>query len=103
MKSTRKFSAWILLFSIFLNQIMTGVNASNLDKKILPSGLKYSDLPRTIENYVNNHKRTTCGMNVIVYDRDGIIYENSFGYIDKESMVKSDLDSVYSGDPYLNL
>lgn len=34
-------------------------------------------------------------MNVIVYDRDGIIYENSFGYIDKESMVKSDLDSVY--------
>lgn len=33
MKSTRKFSAWILLFSIFLNQIMTGVNASNLDKK----------------------------------------------------------------------
>lgn len=62
---------------------------------MLPSGLAYGDLPAAIEAYVSNHEKTTCGLNVIVYDRDETIYENSFGYANKESNLLSNANTVY--------
>lgn len=90
-KLFRKSFFLILIFNLIFIQSHV-IGASN---KKLPSGLKYEDLPRAIENYVNENQETTCGMNVIVYDQDGIVYQNSFGYMDKASKLKSEPDTVY--------
>ena len=90
-KLFRKSFFLILIFNLIFIQSHV-IGASN---KKLPSGLKYEDLPRAIENYVNENKETTCGMNVIVYDQDDIVYQNSFGYMDKASNLKSEPDTVY--------
>lgn len=90
-KLFRKSFFLILIFNLIFIQSHV-IGASN---KKLPSGLKYEDLPGAIENYVNENKETTCGMNVIVYDQDDIVYQNSFGYMDKALNLKSEPDTVY--------
>lgn len=87
------FSKVLVLFMLI--SIISQNTMVKAAEKTLPSGLNYSELPRAIEDYVNEHSDTTCGMNVIVYDSDETIYENSFGYVDKEAKLKSELDSVY--------
>lgn len=75
--------------------IFSQIITVSAQEKVLPSGLKYSDLRESIEKFVYDHKDTTCGMNVILYDREETIYENSFGYMDKENKVKTCSETVY--------
>ena len=84
-----------LVFSLAFFFIVSPVCSVNAAGKMLPSGLAYGDLPAAIEAYVSNHEKTTCGLNVIVYDRDETIYENSFGYANKESNLLSNANTVY--------
>ena len=84
-----------LVFSLAFFFIVSPRCSVNAAGKMLPSGLAYGDLPAAIEAYVSNHEKTTCGLNVLVYDRDGTIYENSFGYADKEKALASNTDTVY--------
>lgn len=51
-KLFRKSFFLILIFNLIFSQSHV-IGASN---KKLPSGLKYEDLPRAIENYVNENK-----------------------------------------------
>lgn len=84
-----------LVFSLAFFFIISPACSAKAAGKMLPSGLAYGDLPAAIEAYVSNHEKTTCGMNVIVYDRDETIYENSFGYANKESNLLSNANTVY--------
>ena len=70
----------------------TGVVAEELTA---PSGISYSDIPPAIENYVEEHKETTTGMSVAVYDENGVIYQNHFGYADKENGLVIDENTVF--------
>ena len=94
MKNLKGLFSKVLVFFMLIS-IISQITMVKAAAKTLPSGLNYSELPREIEDYVNKHSDTTCGMNVIVYDSDEAIYENSFGYVDKEAKLKSELDSVY--------
>lgn len=94
MKNLKALFSKVLVFFMLIS-IISQITIVKAAAKTLPSGLNYSELTRKIEDYVNKHSDTTCGMNVIVYDSDETIYENSFGYVDKEAKLKSELDSVY--------
>lgn len=87
--------AYVLVACLFLGLVIFPLYSVEASEKTLPSGLPYGDLPDAVERYVKEHEETTCGMNVIVYDRDGTIYERAFGYMDKESSLQSDLNTVY--------
>ena len=90
-KSLRKFLILTLFFSLILSPTLSSASSEN----VFPSGISYKNLDKEIEDYVENHKSTTCGLNLIVYDSNGIVYENSFGYLDKQAKLKSDSESVY--------
>ena len=92
MKKSRSMALVFSLAFFFIVSPLCSVKAAG---KMLPSGLTYEDLPAAIEAYVSNHEKTTCGLNVIVYDRDETIYENSFGYANKESNLLSNANTVY--------
>ena len=91
----KKSRSMALVFSLAFFFIISPACSAKAAGKMLPSGLAYGDLPAAIEAYVSNHEKTTCGMNVIVYDRDETIYENSFGYANKESNLLSNANTVY--------
>lgn len=95
MKNLVKSFVYSLIFSLVFIIISGPVSLASKAQKYLPSGIKYEDLPQEIESYLGNNKDTTYGLNVIVYDRNQIIYENYFGYLDKEAGLKADFDSVY--------
>lgn len=95
MKNIKKLFITSLVLLTVINFILAQIFPIYGAEKILPSGIKYSDLPKEIENYVAEHQETVCGMNVIVYDRGGTLYKNSFGYMDKERKIRSDEDTVY--------
>lgn len=90
-KKIRKLLISCLLFSLFTSPIVLASSS----ERFLPSGLKNEDLSEAIESYVEEHKDTSCGLNVMVYNKDRILYENYFGYLDKEAKLKSGPDSVY--------
>ena len=50
-----------------------------------PSGISYSKIQEEIEKYVEEHSETMAGMSMAVYDEDGVIYTNYFGYADIEN------------------
>lgn len=91
----KKSCSLALLFGLVFTLVTSPACSVKAAGKMLPSGLTYEDLPTAIEAYVSNHEKTTCGLNVIVYDRDETIYENSFGYANKESNLLSNANTVY--------
>ena len=91
----KKILSLALVFSLIFTFALSQAGSAEGAEKTLPSGLANGDLPAAIEAYVSDHEKTTCGLNVLVYDRDGTIYENSFGYADKEKKLASNGDTVY--------
>ena len=83
----------ILLFQCF------GVTSYAAEKEnkeqVTPSGATYSEIGALIEDYVDEHKETTVGMSVAVYDENGTIYKNAFGYANKENGNKVEEDTVF--------
>lgn len=93
MKQIKKIAALFLLGIIFVQIGCLTAFAEETEK--IPSETSYEELPAAIENYVAEHKKTTVGMSVAVYDNDGVIYQNSFGYADRENNVAVDNQTVY--------
>ncbi|MDO5014962.1 MAG: serine hydrolase domain-containing protein [Clostridia bacterium] len=94
MKVFKKFIVLILLSSLlFLN--LSSISYGMEQSKKFPSGLSYEELPSAIENYVAKNSKTMAGMNVALYDRNGLIYQNNFGFANKEDGIKSDKNTVY--------
>ena len=88
-----------LLFGLVFTFALSEAASAKGNEKTLPSGLANGDLPAAIEAYVSDHEKTTCGLNVLVYDRDETIYENSFGYADKEKSLPPMGIRCTNGDP----
>ena len=80
----------ILLLGMLLSQGIS-VYASTEE---LPSGIRYEELGRKIEEYVQEHEDTTAGMTVSVFRQEESIYTNFFGYADKEAEIVVDEDTV---------
>ena len=66
-----------------------------MEQKTVPSGMAYSEIPSAIEAYVEEHSETTAGMSVAIYDENGVIYKNDFGYEDKENAQAVDENTVF--------
>ena len=79
-----------LLAALLLTGSFTPASAASL-----PSGIEKGSIGGEIEQFVADHADTTAGMAVAVFDRDGMIYENSFGYADVENGVAVDADTVF--------
>lgn len=96
MKHIKKMIALLLLGIVMLQSIGITAFAAELDEDgKVPSGTSYSDIPEAIEHYVEEHSETTVGMSVAIYDKNGVIYKNNFGYADKENNVTVDDQTVY--------
>lgn len=65
------------------------------EEQVMPSGAAYSEIASLVEDYVDEHKETTVGMSVAVYDENGTIYKNCFGYADKENGNEVEEDTVF--------
>lgn len=52
------------------------------------------EIGNDLEQYVNDHADTTAGMSVAVFDKNGTIYRNSFGYMDVENKIPVAEDTV---------
>ena len=65
------------------------------EEQKLPSGTDRDKIGQKIQDYVKEHEKTTAGMEAAVFDKDGIIYQGNFGYMDREKGIKADDDSVF--------
>ena len=61
----------------------------------MPSGTDLSQIGQKIQDFVKEHEKTTAGMATTVFDKDGTIYQGSFGYMNKEKGIKADDNSVF--------
>ena len=64
-------------------------------EQVLPSGISYSEIGTEIEAYVESYEGTTAGLAVSVFDRNSVVYQNQFGYADKENNLPVDEDTVF--------
>ena len=65
------------------------------EEQKLPSGTERSQIGQKIESFVKEHEKTTAGLATTVFDKDGTIYQGSFGYMNKEKGIKADDNSVF--------
>lgn len=66
-----------------------------LAEEKFPSGIKYNEIENVINNYINENKNTTVGLSVSIYDKDKTIYQNNFGYTNKEKNLSVNDESVF--------
>ena len=65
------------------------------EEQKLPSGTDRDKIGQKIESFVKEHEKTTAGMETVIFDKNGTIYQGNFGYMDKEKGIKADDDSVF--------
>lgn len=80
--------------SLVLANSSIDVMASDSTKDKLPSGIMYECIGSEIEQFVKEHKASTAGMEVAVFDRKQVIYRNNFGYADVEKKIPMDENTV---------
>lgn len=54
-----------------------------------------ADIGTRIEAYVAAHEETTAGLAVSVFDTGGVVYQNNFGYADRENGVPVTAETVF--------
>lgn len=73
---------------------MAGTPVAAAEQK-LASGITYNEIGSEVEAYVEEHADTTVGMAISIFDRERVIYQNYFGYADKENELSVDADTVF--------
>jgi CubicO group peptidase (beta-lactamase class C family) len=84
---------YLLVFLLSLNITKTTYAADTNDT--LPSGLKYSEIERTIDNYVSTNEKTTAALSVAVFSKDKVLFEKAYGFTDIENQVVNDKEAVF--------
>ena len=54
------------------------------EEQKLPSGIERDQIGQKIQDYVKEHEKTSASMATAVFDKDGTIYQDYFGYMNKE-------------------
>ena len=73
-----------------------GVAQVRADEQKLPSGTSYDQIGQKIEDYYQKNEKTSAGLATSIFDKDGqTIYQNNFGYVDKEKKWAVDDNSVF--------
>lgn len=93
MKSTKRYLSAILASAIIFSQALPALPV-HADEPKLPSGIGYDEVGARIEEFVSEHEDTTAGMEISVFNKDGTIYKNYFGYADKEAGIAAAQDTV---------
>lgn len=83
----KRFLAALMLLNIFSGHVVKA--------DVLPSGIPAEEIAQAIEDFVYVHEDTTAGMAVSVFNSDGVIYENYFGFADREANVPVDEQTVF--------
>lgn len=61
----------------------------------LPSGLSQSDIQPAIEAYIKEHKDTTAGVTISIFNDQDTLYREHYGYADIENQVSINEDTVF--------
>lgn len=61
----------------------------------LPSGISTDDIGQQIEEFIEEHRDTTVGMAVEVFDTQSVLYENYAGYANRENGIVVTEDTVF--------
>lgn len=72
-----------LFIMLILFLFLTALSAA-ADETRLPFGTSYSQIGQKIQDYVKEHEKTSASMATAVFDKDGTIYQDYFGYMNKE-------------------
>ena len=76
--------------------VVFGAGHAYADEQKLPSGTPYDQIGQKIEDYYKEHEKNSAGMATTVIDKDGqTIYQNNFGYMDKENKQAVDDNPVF--------
>ena len=78
-----------------LSVLMTGASVFAEETKSTPTGIAYSNIGSTIENWASENPSDYSSFVTAVFDGDEIIYQGAFGLADKENNIAASTDSVY--------
>ena len=84
----------LLLVGMMLSFCSVTAGAAETRQKT-PSGLLCSDVAKTIRDFWEENEKTAGGMATAVFDKNGIIFTDTFGYADKAKQIKVAKDQVF--------
>ena len=92
MKVLRKMAAALCAVGMFA--VSVPIQAAADDEKT-PSGIAFSDVQKTAEDYANSSTNDYASFAAAVVTRDEILFAGAFGDADRASGYKADTDTVY--------
>lgn len=78
---------FLFMMAILLVLLPCAVPAEAKQQDTMPSGLSRNEVENTVRNFWKEHEKTAAGMATAIFDREGIIFADTFGYADKEKKI----------------
>ena len=86
----KKLLSVLIALSVFVTPIT--VSAEELST---PSGITYSQIDNELDSYIETYEEGLASCEVAVFDKNGLITSNYYGYSDIENQVEADASTVY--------
>lgn len=79
----------LIALSVFVTPIT--VSAEELST---PSGITYSQIDNELDSYIETYEEGLASCDVAVFDKNGLITSNYYGYSDIENQVEADASTL---------
>lgn len=83
------------LLVFFISILLPMTVLANEYSESLPSGLKYSEIEKSVDAYALENENTTAALSVAIFSGDEVLFEKAYGYFDIENSVKNNSNAVF--------
>lgn len=90
----RKILSFVLIIAFVISAFGTQITVS-AEEQATPSGIPYSEISNEINSYVKSYEEGLASCEVAVFDKNGVITSNYYGFSNIENEVEADASTVY--------
>lgn len=90
----RKILSFVLITAFVISVFGTQITVS-AEEQSTPSGIPYSEISNELDSYVKTYEEGLASCEVAVFDGNGVITSNYYGFSDIENQVETDASTVY--------
>lgn len=85
----------LVLIAAFVISVFGTHTVVSAEEQITPSGITYDQISNELDSYVKTYEEGLASCEAAVFDRDGMITSNYYGFSDIDRQIKADAETVY--------
>lgn len=85
----------LVLIATFVISVFATHTVVSAEEQITPSGITYDQISNELDSYIKTYEEGLASCEVAVFDKNGMITSNYYGFSDIDKNIKADAATVY--------